>query len=178
MPMKSRDSSPQHSPRSLPDGIDLALLDGWLDAGAHHYLLKVQYEDTDLGGIIYHANYLKFAERARSGCLRCLGINQEDAFEAQGGGDAFVVRHASIDFVRAAGLGAVICVTSRVLSLTGVRLKMEQTIKNHENGHILAGVVAEIVYVSVDGQGAAQARRMPGHLKERLQAVLSDRADV
>ena len=49
-------------------------LDGWIEEGTHNYLLRVQYEDTDLGGIIYHANYLKFAERARSSYLRCLGI--------------------------------------------------------------------------------------------------------
>ena len=41
-------------------------LDGWVEDGRHHYLLRVQFEDTDAGGIVYHANYLAFAERALS----------------------------------------------------------------------------------------------------------------
>ena len=45
-------------------------LDGWVADGCHHYPLRVQFEDTDAGGIVYHANYLAFAERARSSfCL-------------------------------------------------------------------------------------------------------------
>ena len=52
-------------------------LDGWVEDGAHYYLLRVQFEDTDTGGIVYHANYLAFAERARSAYLRCVNIRQE-----------------------------------------------------------------------------------------------------
>ena len=48
------------------DRMTLGGLDGWVEDGAHHYLLRVQFEDTDAGGIVYHANYLAFAERARS----------------------------------------------------------------------------------------------------------------
>ena len=51
-------------------------LDGVLDDGKHDYHLRVQYEDTDAGGIVYHAQYLAFAERARSAWLRCLDIDQ------------------------------------------------------------------------------------------------------
>ena len=47
--------------RMTPGGLD-----GWVENGAHHYLLRVQFEDTDAGGIVYHANYLAFVERARS----------------------------------------------------------------------------------------------------------------
>ena len=52
-------------------------LDGHLDDTVHRYHLRVQYEDTDAGGIVYHAQYLAFAERARSAWLRCLGIDQQ-----------------------------------------------------------------------------------------------------
>ena len=78
--------TPSHAPQSgaLP-------LDGWIEGGVHNYLLRVQYEDTDLGGIIYHANYLKFAERARSSYLRCLGIFQEEDVYGRAGRHAFVV---------------------------------------------------------------------------------------
>ena len=49
-------------------------LDGWVEDDAHHYLLRVQFEDIDAGGIVYHSNYLAFAERARSAYLRCIDI--------------------------------------------------------------------------------------------------------
>lgn len=57
-------------------------LEGWVEDGAHHYLLRVQLEDTDAGGIVYHTNYLAFAERARSAHLRCINICQEETIEA------------------------------------------------------------------------------------------------
>ena len=143
-------------------------LDGWVEEGAHYYLLRVQYEDTDLGALIYHANYLKFAERARSSYLRCLNIFQEENVDGKQGGYAFVVRRAEINFIKAAGLGAIICVCTRITNLSRLRLTLEQTIKNHETGHILAGVVVDIVYVSVNGKGEAVPTRMPVELISRL----------
>jgi acyl-CoA thioester hydrolase len=143
-------------------------LDGWIEEGVHNYLLRVQYEDTDLGGIIYHANYLKFAERARSSYLRCLGISQEEDVEGRAGGHAFVVRHAEIDFRKTAGLGVVLCVSTKTTKLSRLRLTLEQTIKNQETGLILAGVVVDIVYVGVDGKGEAVPTRMPNKMMDRL----------
>ena len=143
-------------------------LDGLIKEDAHYYLLRVQYEDTDLGAIIYHANYLKFAERARSSYLRCLGIFQEESVNGKVGGHAFVVRRAEINFIKAAGLGAILCVCTRINNLSRARLTLEQTIKNHETGHILAGVVVDIVYVSVNGQGEAVPARMPLEMIGRL----------
>lgn len=145
------------------------ILDGWIADRVHHYLIRVQYEDTDLGGIVYHANYLKFAERARSSYLRLLGILQEEAILPGGGGAGFVVRRAEIDFQEPAGLGAVVCVTSQVTALSRVRVKMVQKVKNNETGHILAGVFVEIVYAGVDGQGMVRPRRMPPEMMARLQ---------
>ena len=143
-------------------------LDGLIKEDAHYYLLRVHYEDTDLGAIIYHANYLKFAERARSSYLRCLGIFQEKNVDGRMGGHAFVVRRAEINFIKAAGLGAILCVCTRINSLSRARLTLEQTIKNHETGHILAGVVVDIVYVGVDGKGEAVPTRMPNKMMDRL----------
>ena len=78
-------------------------LDGVLGGRKHDYHLRVQYEDTDAGGIVYHAQYLAFAERARSAWLRCLGIDQPRLLSEDQ--QAFVVRHIDIDFVWAASLG-------------------------------------------------------------------------
>ena len=74
-------------------------LDGWLEDGSHHYLLCVQFEDTDAGGIVYHANYLTFAERARSAYLRGIDIRQEEKMAGVVEDSImFVVRRLSIDY--------------------------------------------------------------------------------
>ena len=73
-------------------------LDGWVEDGAHYYLLRVQFEDTDAGGIVYHANYLAFAERARSAYLRGIDIRQEETMVGVAEDSMmFVVRRLSID---------------------------------------------------------------------------------
>ena len=102
------------------DWMNLGGLDGWVEDGAHHYLLRVQFEDTDAGGIVYHANYLAFAERARSAYLRCIDIRQEEKMAA-GALDSmmFVVRRLRIDYMRAAKLGAALKVKTKLQSLRG-----------------------------------------------------------
>ena len=58
------------------DGQDLdALMDGWVEGDEHIYPLAVQYEDTDAAGIVYHANYISYAERGRTALLRLMGVN-------------------------------------------------------------------------------------------------------
>ena len=115
-------------------------LDGAFDGPCHRYPgLRVQYEDTDAGGIIYHAQYLAFAERARSAWLRCLGINQPAMLVSKNVG--LPVRRIEIDFLLPSGLGTVLEVESRLLWLGGASLTLQQNILNRENGHILARLV-------------------------------------
>jgi acyl-CoA thioester hydrolase len=66
------------------------------------WTVRVYYEDTDAGGIVYYANYLKFFERARTEWLRALGIQQQDILASEGA--AFVVRSATVDYLAAARL--------------------------------------------------------------------------
>lgn len=66
------------------------------------WTVRVYYEDTDAGGIVYYANYLKFFERARTEWLRSLGIHQQSVLAEEGA--AFVVRSASVDYLAAARL--------------------------------------------------------------------------
>lgn len=66
------------------------------------WTVRVYYEDTDAGGIVYYANYLKFFERARTEWLRSLGIHQQDLLTRDGA--AFVVRSATVDYLGAARL--------------------------------------------------------------------------
>ncbi|MCK1308752.1 YbgC/FadM family acyl-CoA thioesterase [Bradyrhizobium sp. 45] len=80
-----------------------ASLDGEIRGGHHHMQVRVYFEDTDSGQIVYHANFLRFMERGRTNYLRLLGTNQRELLkEAQNDapGFAFVVRSMTIDFLK------------------------------------------------------------------------------
>ena len=151
-------------------GLVLACLLYW---GAHHYLLRVQFEDTDAGGIVYHANYLAFAERARSAYLRCIDIRQEERMSAEAvdGGMLFVVRRLTVDYRRAAGLGAALRVETRLDALRGASMTLRQDVVDFEHGHILARLLVDIGCVAAGRDGGARPRRMPSAVVERLRAA-------
>ena len=83
----------------------------WVD-GVHHFALRVYFEDTDVSGVVYHANYLKYMERARSDMLRAAGIDQRAVLEA--GEGVYVVSEASIKYRRPAKLDDELVVLSEV----------------------------------------------------------------
>jgi tol-pal system-associated acyl-CoA thioesterase len=82
------------------------------------WTVRVYYEDTDAGGIVYYANYLKFFERARTEWLRALGIHQQALLDNEGA--AFVVRSASVDYVSAARLDDELTLTLNVEKLGAI----------------------------------------------------------
>ena len=86
--------------------------------------MRVYYEDTDAGGVVYYANYLKFFERARTEWLRSLGLNQDKLAQEQG--LIFVVRKAALDFVLPARLDDLIEVTVEPLKLARVYVQLAQ----------------------------------------------------
>ncbi|WP_340676517.1 YbgC/FadM family acyl-CoA thioesterase, partial [Paraglaciecola sp.] len=71
--------------------------------------IRVYYEDTDAGGIVYYANYLKFFERARTEWLRCLGIEQDELLERSVG---FVVKRVEMDNHAPARFNQLLCIES------------------------------------------------------------------
>ena len=152
-----------------------ALLDGWVADGCHHYPLRVQFEDTDAGGIVYHANYLAFAERARSSYLRLIGINQETALAGDSGpplnGAMIVVRRLNIDYLSPAGLGDALRVETRMNALRGASMQLNQTIINFEDGHILARLLVDTVCVAASKDGGKRPRRIPSVVADRLRAA-------
>lgn len=107
--------------------------------------IRVYYEDTDAGGIVYYANYLKFAERARTEYLRHLGINQEDMLKEQGIG--FVVRDCHISYKSPAKLDDALNITCKVAELKGVSAKMEQ--KLYRGDAVLAEIEITLVLLSL-----------------------------
>jgi acyl-CoA thioester hydrolase len=92
----------------------------------HTFPLRVYYEDTDLAGIVYYANYLKFIERARSEWVRGLGIDQ--ALLRAEHGIVFAVRRVEADYLRPAVFDDVLSVQTVLADLSGARLVLDQAV--------------------------------------------------
>ena len=92
----------------------------------HTHPIRVYYEDTDLAGIVYYANYLKFIERGRSEWVRGLGIDQRRLKADHG--IAFAVRRVEADYLRQAKFDDELLVTTRVEAVTGARMVLEQVV--------------------------------------------------
>ncbi len=107
--------------------------------------IRIYYEDTDAGGIVYYANYLKYAERARTEFLRYLNINQEDMLKNKGIG--FVVRDCHISYKSPAKLDDALNITCKVTEIKGASLKMEQKLYRGET--ILSEIEITLVFLSL-----------------------------
>jgi acyl-CoA thioester hydrolase len=92
----------------------------------HRFALRVYFEDTDLSGIVYHANYLRFMERARSDMLRCAGIDQRNEMDT--GGGYYAVHDLSIVYRRPARLDDALLVRSRVVNVRAAACEIVQDI--------------------------------------------------
>ncbi len=113
----------------------------------HRYPVQVHYEDTDMGGIVYHANFLKFIERARSAWVRDLGLDQNAMREA---GTVFVVRRVEADFLAPARLDDALGIETRTLRATGARLEMAQSV--WRGGDLLFRAVVTVACLSHAGR--------------------------
>ncbi|ODP96573.1 tol-pal system-associated acyl-CoA thioesterase [Salinivibrio sp. SS2] len=100
--------------------------------------IRIYYEDTDAGGVVYHANYLKYFERARTELLREAGVNQHTLFDDN---IAFVVRHMDIDFRRGARLDDALEVVTTVSGIGRATLTFCQTLVNSEQQTLCAATV-------------------------------------
>ena len=112
---------------------------------AFFFPIRVFYEDTDAGGVVYHSNFLNFCERARTEWLRHLTIGRERL--QHDFGLMFVVRRATIEWRRPARLDDLLMVETRLSGMGKVRMSLTQTITRGETH--LATVNIEVVAVSV-----------------------------
>ena len=122
----------------------------------HELPITVYYEDTDMAGIVYHANYLKFIERARSDWVRARGLDQNAMREA---GIVFVVRKIECDYLAAAKYDDCLEVRTDVQSMSGVRLIMRQEVWRDQDLLFAARVTA--VCATMDGKPT----RLPAGLR-------------
>ncbi|MBH0239372.1 YbgC/FadM family acyl-CoA thioesterase [Methylobrevis albus] len=98
-------------------------------SAVHRHLLRVYYEDTDAGGVVYHASHLKFFERGRTELLRALGIDQSVLAAApEAERLIFVVRRMTIDYLRPGRLDDLLAVDTRTLAISGPRITLDQSL--------------------------------------------------
>jgi acyl-CoA thioester hydrolase len=128
----------------------------------HTHTLRVYYEDTDLAGIVYYANYLRFIERARTEWVRSLGIDQTRLQAEQG--IVFAVRRVEADYLAPARFDDLIEVRTLVREVTGARIVLAQDVLRGEE-RLFASVVT-LVALRADGR----AGRMPAHLLAEIRA--------
>lgn len=125
---------------------------GEIRGESHLYPLRVFYEDTDLSGLVYHANYLKFCERARSDLLRVLGVDQRAAHEA--GEGTYAVAEASLKFLRPARLDDSLVVQTRVAELGAASVRLEQVVMRE--GDVLVDLAIRVGFIGPDGRPRRQ----------------------
>ena len=126
----------------------------------HSFPIRVYYEDTDMAGIVYYANYLKYIERARSDWVKSLGIDQNSMREQDG--VVFAVRRVEADYHAPARFDDALQVETRVQTVTGARLVMQQEVTR--NGDLLFGATVTIVCINDTGQPA----RLPANIRLML----------
>ena len=132
------------------------------DAGpVHVFPVRVYYEDTDAGGIVYYANYLKFAERARTELLRQTGRQQFDLLREQGIG--FTVRSCRADYLAPAQLDDILEVRSTVSEVLGASMRMSQGI--WRGGRLLCDLRLRIAVMNREGRPT----RIPMDIRRALQ---------
>lgn len=130
----------------------------------HRFAVKVYYEDTDLAGIVYYANYLKFIERARTEWVTSLTVDQI-ALKARDG-IVFAVRRVEADYLRPAKFADDLVVETRLQSLGGARIVLEQLILR--GGERLFASIVTLVCLTEDGHAA----RLPAEVRAKLSGPL------
>jgi len=124
---------------------------------AHRFPVRVYYEDTDAGGIVYHAQYLCFAERARTELLRTVGVDHGQLLDEDGG--VFAVRRALVEFHRPARLDDLLVVETSLRAARGARLNLRQDIK--KESQLLVVIDIDLAFITPD----LRPRRLPARVR-------------
>lgn len=125
----------------------------------HHHDLRVYYEDTDLAGIVYYANYLKFIERGRSEMIRAAGVDQ---VVLRGQGLVFAVRRVEADYLAPALYDDLLQVRTAVKAVTGARIALRQAVWRNDTCLFDANVT--LVCLTAHGT----ATRIPADIRQKL----------
>jgi acyl-CoA thioester hydrolase len=143
--------------------VDRSAAAGPLGVPAHRHALRVYYEDTDAGGIVYYANYLKFAERARTEMMRQAGVPHAEMVARDG--VMFAERRGEVDYLGSARLDDLLDVETRLLKVGGASLEAEQIVRR--DGDTLALIRIRLACIDRHGRPA----RLPPPIRAALAAA-------
>lgn len=142
--------------------------------GAHHYSLRVYYEDTDAAGIVYHANYLRFAERARTEALRDLGVPHSEMTSQHG--VMFMVRRVKVDYLGPALLDDSLVVITQPLAIRAASVELcQRVVRMTEPERNLAVLEVRLACVRLSDQ---RPGRLPARWRDALRAMTRLREDA
>jgi acyl-CoA thioester hydrolase len=148
-------------------------LAGRIEADTHMLPIRVYFEDTDFTGLVYHANFLKFAERGRSDFIRLLGIHHHSlANPDQGEPAVFVVRRIEVDYLKPARIDEVLEVATRCTDIGGASLTLSQEIRRE--GAVLARLRVVVVLISVEGK----PQRIDDLIRQALQRFVNQQRET
>jgi acyl-CoA thioester hydrolase len=155
---------------------------GWRSGDAHFYPLRVYYEDTDAGGIVYHASYLRFAERARNEMLRLAGVAH--AAMAAHTGVALAVRRCAIDYRRPARLDDPLLVRTRLIGIGAATLDLCQDVlasgavsdagANHAGANEQAALLVRLTLRLAAINAETKPVRLPVALRAALCGIIAE----
>jgi len=127
--------------------------------------IRIYYEDTDCGGVVYYANYLKYFERARTDFFRERGI---DIASLSQEGTLFVVSKAEVSYRYPAGYNDIISIETRLTELKGASFNLDYTIRRKEDGKLL--VTGKTLMAAVNG--TRKPMKIAGKLRDKLNTIL------
>lgn len=133
-------------------------------SGLHSFSVRVYYEDTDAAGIVYYANYLRFAERARTEALRLSGFDQSDLMRDEKIG--FVVRRCTVEYLKPAMLDDLLTIETRLNDISKVSMNMRQSVRRGAETLVTLDVKLAVV-----GDGMKLAR-IPEPVRKAMVKVL------
>ena len=142
---------------------------GHFDGARHLFAVRVYFEDTDFSGVVYHARYLHFMERARSDMLACVGIDQRTVHAA--GQGAYAVTEMHIKYRRPAHFDDALVVISTVEAVRAASCDIHQTVMRGDD--ILTEAQVTAAFVSPDGK----PRRQPAHWVAAFQLIINRPAE-
>jgi acyl-CoA thioester hydrolase len=127
----------------------------------HTMDIKIYYEDTDCGGVVYYANYLRYMERARTEYLASRGYEVKKLMDE---GTVFMVLRVEIDYRSPARYGDTIEIETRVSDVSRVTMNFHHTMKDKTSGRVFVECMAKLVYVDTHGR----PRRLPEEYVEKM----------
>lgn len=140
--------------------------EGTIEGRLHRFAVRAYFEDTDLSGVVYHANYLRWFERARSDFVRLLGIDQRAANER--GEGAFAVADLAIRYAAPARLDDAVLIETTCTELGAASCRMHQ--RALRDGTLLAEATLRVGFVSPEGR----PRRMPQGWREAFAQIVTE----